>query len=63
MAKYAVLIDDVVSNIIVADTKEIAEEVTGSICIEYTDENPVGKGDNWNGSEFTKPIVEEITND
>ena len=56
MAKYAVLIDDVVSNIILADTKEIAEEVTGSICIEYTDENPAGKGDTWDGTNFTTPL-------
>ena len=44
MANFAVLIDNVVSNIIVADSKEIAEEVTTRTCIEYTDENPAGIG-------------------
>ena len=63
MAKYAVLIDDVVSNIIIADTKEIAEEVTGSTCIEYTDESPAFRGDIWDGTNFISPVVEEVTND
>jgi hypothetical protein len=42
--KFAVISDNTVTNIIVADTLEIAEAVTSSKCIEYTDERPVGIG-------------------
>lgn len=52
MANYAVIQNDKVTNVIVADSKEIAEEVTGLICIEYTEENPAGIGDIYNGSTF-----------
>jgi len=52
MATFAVMTGNSVSNIIVADTKEIAEEFTKSICIEYTDENPVGIGYIWDGTKF-----------
>jgi len=61
MATFAVMSGDSVSNVIVADTKEIAEEVTGSICIEYTEENPAGIGWTWDGTSFINPfaVVEE----
>lgn len=58
MANYAVIKDDVVNNVIVADTKEIAETVTGLTCIEYTDENPAGIGWSYDGAEFTAPVIE-----
>ena len=60
MATYAVMNSNIVENIIVADTKEIAEQVTRSICIEYTDENPAGIGWTYDGSNFIAPAVEEI---
>ncbi len=63
MANYAVIQNNKVINIIVANSKEIAQTVTGLTCIEYTNENSVGIGDTWDGSTFTKPTVEEITND
>jgi hypothetical protein len=59
MATFAVLSGDSVINIIVADSREIAEEVTRSECIEYTDEKPACIGDVWDGTNFTKPVVEE----
>jgi len=37
MATFAVLNNNVVSNIIVADTKETAEAVTGFSCIDVTE--------------------------
>jgi hypothetical protein len=40
MAKFAVIINNIVDNVILADTKEVAEEVTGHTCVEYTEENP-----------------------
>ena len=63
MATFAVLNDSTVTNIIVADTKEIAEEATGLTCVEYTAENTAGIGYKYNGSTFERPeeLVEEPT--
>lgn len=47
MSNFAVINGGKVSNIIVADTKEIAEEVTGQLCVEYTAENPAHIGLGW----------------
>jgi hypothetical protein len=44
MANFAVLGGASVINVIVADSIEIAEELTGAICVEYTDANPAGIG-------------------
>ena len=55
MANFAEIKEGVVTNVIVADTKEIAELVTGSTCVEYTDENPAGIGWTWDGTKFTDP--------
>lgn len=59
---FAVISHNSVSNIIVADTKEIAEVVTGCICVEYTKDNPVGIGWTYDGTNFTSPEP-EVTND
>lgn len=59
MAKFAVIENEKVINLIVADTKEIAETATGFTCVEFTSEDKIDIGDNWDGSEFTKPVVEE----
>lgn len=48
MPNYAVIVDNLVSNIIVADSKEIAEQVTGQLCIEYADEKPAYVGAKYN---------------
>ena len=40
MAMFAVLKDDIVTNIIVADSLEIAEAATQSVCFEVDYENP-----------------------
>jgi hypothetical protein len=61
MATFAVIQDNIVINAIVADTKEIAEQVTGSTCVEYTDENPAGIGYTYDGENFIAPVVEEPT--
>ena len=58
MANYAVIANDKVVNVIVADSKEIAEEVTGLVCIEYTDESPIGIGYLWDGTNFINPSEE-----
>jgi predicted P-loop ATPase/GTPase len=44
MAIYAVIEENTVTNVIVADSKEIAEEVTQKVCIEQTEENPLAIG-------------------
>lgn len=59
MANYAVIQNNKVTNIIVADSKEIAEEVTSLACIEYTEENPAGIGWDWDGIKFTNPFAIE----
>jgi hypothetical protein len=54
---FAVLTGNQVTNIIVADSKEVAEEVTGLTCVEYTDENPAVIGGTYDGSTFIAPVV------
>jgi len=58
MATFAVIDNNTVTNVIVADTKEIAEQVTSLICVEYTEENPAAIGWTYNGSTFEAPITE-----
>jgi len=58
MPNFAEIQDGVVTNVIVADTKEIAELVTRLTCVEYTDENPAGIGWTYDGSKFTPPVEE-----
>jgi hypothetical protein len=60
MANYAVIKNDVINNIIVADTKEIAESITGLSCIEITPE-PGAPGIGWayDGVTFTAPIIQQ----
>ena len=62
MANYAVIKNNIVENTIVADSKEIAEEVTGLTCVEYTDENPASPG--WSADielgVFTPPKSSDI---
>lgn len=52
MPKYAAIKEDnTVANTILAETKEVAEELTGYTCIEYTDE-PAEPGGTWDGAKF-----------
>jgi hypothetical protein len=50
-----------VTNTIVADSLEIAEQATNSTCIEIIEGTPVSAGSIWNGVNFFDPIVEEPT--
>ena len=61
MTNYAVIKNNKVKNIIVADSKEIAEEATGLLCVEYTDENPAYIGLGFDGTTFEQPPVEEVS--
>ena len=58
MATFAVINGNTVENVIVADTKEIAEEVTSKTCIEYTEANPACIGWTWDGTNFIAPVIE-----
>jgi hypothetical protein len=59
---FAVIVNDKVENIIVADSKEIAEQVTGFTCVEYTHENPAHIGLGYDGTTFEQPApIEEPT--
>lgn len=54
MPNFAVLNEhDGVTNVIVAETKEIAEDVTGFTCVPC--EGTKFLGATWNGTEFTFP--------
>jgi hypothetical protein len=55
MATFAVIKDNKVTNVIVADTKEIAELIVSQTCVEYTEQNPAGIGWIYNGETFTPP--------
>lgn len=57
MATFAVLNETIVTNIIVADTLEIAEEVSGFSCVEYSEEKPAIIGHIWNGKKFIDPAT------
>ena len=57
MANFAVLNGNTVHNIIVADTKETAEYITGTTCIEYNETNPAGIGWTYDGTTFTAPEI------
>ena len=62
MANYAVIKDGIVNNVIIADTKEIAETVTGVTCVEI-EYIPGAPGIHWtyDGTNFTAPVVEVST--
>jgi len=58
VSKFAVLVDNIVENIIVADSKEVAEQATGKTCIEYTEENLTSIGWTYDGTTFVAPTEE-----
>jgi len=55
MGTYAVVEDAKVTNVIVAESREIAEDVTGHICVEYTEADPAGIGWDYDGEMFISP--------
>ncbi len=55
MATYSVLDNNVVINIVVADSKEDAEQATGKECIEFTTDKLGVIGAVWNGETFIVP--------
>lgn len=62
MAIFAVTNGRGISNMIISDTKEIAEAVSKSVCIESTDEYPITLDWTFNGTTWVappKPVVED----
>lgn len=47
--------NNIVTNILVADSLEIAESVTRATCIQYDDTNPAFIGWKYNGTTFVDP--------
>jgi hypothetical protein len=60
MANYAIInTDNKVTNVIVAESLEIAQQATGANCIELLPE--AGINDTWDGTQFIKfvdPVIE-----
>jgi hypothetical protein len=59
MGNFAVIKNGIVLNTIVAESKAIAEEVTGLTCVEYTYENPACIGLGYDGTTFEQYAHEE----
>jgi hypothetical protein len=53
--KFAVIVNGVVDNTIVADSLEIAEAATGKTCVAFSEESLVGIGWLYNGTTFVEP--------
>lgn len=60
MATFAVIENEKVINVIIAESKTVAEELTGKVCAEYTNEDPAGIGWTYDGTNFIAPVVESI---
>ncbi len=63
MPNFAVILDNKVINIIVADSKESAEQATNNMCVEYTDSNPAYIGLGYDGTTFEQPPIIETSID
>jgi hypothetical protein len=50
MANYAVIDNGTVINTIVAESQEVAAEITGLTVLEYTEENPLGINWYWDAT-------------
>lgn len=59
MKTFAVIENEVVTNIIVCDDLETAEQVTQTLCIEYTEDSPVHIGWIYDGENFINPTTED----
>ncbi len=60
MKNFAVLHDNIVRNIIIADSLEDAESITGLTCVEYKQDQIVGIDFLYEDGAFVNPVQEEI---
>jgi Cu/Ag efflux pump CusA len=59
MANFAHVVNGVVTNLIIADSLEVANAVIDNgTCIEYTNPRSVGIKWSYDGSTFTAPALE-----
>lgn len=61
MAKFAVIENGIVTNVVVADSLADAEIGTNLTCVQYTEENPAGIGWKYDGVKFISPVIEAPT--
>lgn len=61
MANFAIVENGIVKNVILADSKKIADKVTEKDCIEYSDENPAYIGGAFIDGVFFAPVVVDET--
>ena len=59
MKTYVLIEDNKVANIIVAENKSVAEEVTGLEAIEFNEANPAYIGLGFDGEFFEQPALVE----
>ena len=57
MAEFCIIENNIITNIILAESLDIAKEVTQKNCIPYADGACIGGG--WDGNSFTPLIVSE----
>ena len=60
MANFAVIENNIVINVIIADSKEVAEEISGLNCFDLTDGWDYDNGLDG-GHFFPTPTIEEST--
>ena len=58
---FAIIENNLVENIIVAESKTVAEQITGKTCVQYTKYNPACIGLGYDGETFEQPPIEEPT--
>jgi hypothetical protein len=58
MATYAMMVDNTVENIIMADDKEATEAALNCVLIEFTSDNPAGIG--WSYDAETGKFIEPV---
>ena len=55
MKNFAVIENNIVTNVIICDDISTAQEITGKNCIEYTDENPAYLNGEYKNGVFIAP--------
>jgi hypothetical protein len=60
MPRFAVINNNIVENVIIANSLNDAEFATNKICVEFTNNNPAHIGMKWDETNgFEQPVVEE----
>jgi hypothetical protein len=61
MKTWAVINNNAVTNVMVCESKELAEQISGFPCVEYTNENPAAIGWAYDGKTFTAPDIQALS--